>query len=122
MTKEDAVRLYNDRWWVGKSPIEIAIFQLSAEFMCIPFGLFCIAVENALGRPVWTHEYCDPGALLAELSMITHDTKDRAYKLCKCQRCGTEAVCLPNFDFYTKTNDKSPKPLYCGPCFYASTD
>ena len=35
---------------------EIAEFQLFTEQLCLPFTVFHKALEEALGRPVWTHE------------------------------------------------------------------
>ena len=32
-------------------------FQLYEERLCMPFPLFHKAVEEALGRPVYTHEF-----------------------------------------------------------------
>ncbi len=33
----------------------------------MPFGVFHEAVEKALGRPVFTHEFANPDALKSEL-------------------------------------------------------
>lgn len=55
--REAAVALSDTEWWVGKSPREIAEFQLTHAELCCPFGVFHEAVEKALDRPVWTHEF-----------------------------------------------------------------
>lgn len=67
MTKEEAIELYESGWWKDKPAREVARLQLSEDTLCMPFGEFHKAVEEALDRPVWTHEFADPGRLLAEL-------------------------------------------------------
>jgi hypothetical protein len=57
ITKEEAMRLYESGWWEDKTPREIAMFQMFTRRLCLPFGEFQKAVEEALGRPVWTHEF-----------------------------------------------------------------
>lgn len=66
MEKEQAVELANSRWWEDKSPQEVAEFQLNENLLCMPFDLFRKAVEEWLGRPVWTHEFASPEELMAE--------------------------------------------------------
>lgn len=46
---------------------QIAHFQLGQELLCVPFDIFQLAVEKALGRPVFTHEFADPDKLIGEL-------------------------------------------------------
>jgi hypothetical protein len=67
VTKEQAVALFDSNWWEGKSPIELAMFQLFEERLCMPFAVFQDAVEAALKRSVWTHEFAYPERLQAEL-------------------------------------------------------
>lgn len=57
MTKEQAIELAKSNWWAGKPAREVAMFQLFEENLCMPFGEFHEAVEKALGRSVWTHEF-----------------------------------------------------------------
>jgi hypothetical protein len=66
MTKEDATKMYESGWWKNKTPNEIAEFQIHEEKLCLPFDEFHAAVEKWLGRPVWTHEFADPQALIDE--------------------------------------------------------
>lgn len=61
MTKEHAIALYESGWWKDKSPHSICMFQLFEERLCMPFGDYQMAVEKALGRPVWTHEFGSAG-------------------------------------------------------------
>lgn len=49
--------LFSSNWWLDRSPREIAKFQLLTFELCLPFDLFQRAVEEALGRPVWRHEF-----------------------------------------------------------------
>lgn len=51
-----ALALANSQWWEGKSPRDIAKFQLFTAELCMPFAVFHEALEKALNRPVWTHE------------------------------------------------------------------
>lgn len=66
MTRKQAIALYKIGWWKTKTPEEIAAFQLFEERLCMPFELFHEAVEKALGRPVWTHEFGSKGGLREE--------------------------------------------------------
>lgn len=55
--KEKAIALAESKWWVGRPAKEVAKFQLFTEELCIPFGVFHGTIEEALGRPVYTHEF-----------------------------------------------------------------
>lgn len=57
MTRDEAVAMSESGWWKDKSPREIVAFQLYEEKLCMDFGDFHAAVERALGRPVYTHEF-----------------------------------------------------------------
>jgi hypothetical protein len=57
MTKKQAVALAESCWWVGKSSRDLAMFQLHEPLLCMPFDVFHKAVEEALQRPVFTHEF-----------------------------------------------------------------
>lgn len=61
MTKEQAIQLADSKWWEGVSDHDIVMFQLFEEKLCMPFGRFHEAVEKALGRSVWTHEFAFDG-------------------------------------------------------------
>ena len=54
--KEKAIALANSGWWEGRTPREIAEFQLFTDEMTMPFGVFHESLEKTLGRPVCTHE------------------------------------------------------------------
>lgn len=55
--KEKAIALYDTGWWKGKTHRELAKFQLFTNELSMPFEVFHEAIEKALGRPVWTHEF-----------------------------------------------------------------
>lgn len=62
MSREEAIKLAESGWWEHATPRQIAEFQLSERLLCMPFNKFHEAVEKALGRPVWTHEFGTAGA------------------------------------------------------------
>jgi hypothetical protein len=66
LTKEEAVKKSQSKWWLDKTDEEIAEFQIHESRLCCPFEVFHKAVETWLGRPVWTHEFADPKLLIAE--------------------------------------------------------
>ena len=55
--REAAIALANTNWWVGKEPKEIARIGLFTTELCLPFDVLHEAIEKALGRPVFTHEF-----------------------------------------------------------------
>ena len=55
--KVAAVRLAELKWWEGKTPREICDVQLFITELCCPFDVLHKAVEEALNRPVFTHEF-----------------------------------------------------------------
>lgn len=57
MTRVQAIELYKSKFWENLSYREMAKFQLFERRLCMPFDLFHKAVEESLGRPVWTHEF-----------------------------------------------------------------
>jgi hypothetical protein len=56
MTKEKAIAMAESGWWKDLDSIDIVSFQLFEERLCMDFGDFQLALEDALGRPVFTHE------------------------------------------------------------------
>jgi hypothetical protein len=63
MTQEEAIQKWDSEWWKDKPPEEIVAFQLYEERLCMPFGDFQLAVDAAIGRQTWTHEYGMPEAV-----------------------------------------------------------
>lgn len=66
MTKAKAIKLAQSRWWDGLPAEAIVAFQLYEPLLCMDFGDFHKAVEEALGRPVWTHEFANGDSLKSE--------------------------------------------------------
>jgi hypothetical protein len=65
-TKEEAITMYKSGWWQDKAPLQICDFQLYEEKLCMPFDKFHEAIEKALERSVWTHEFADWEGLKSE--------------------------------------------------------
>ena len=56
ITADQAIALAATKWWEGRDPRDVALFQLENRLLCMPFDVFHQAIEAALDRPVWTHE------------------------------------------------------------------
>lgn len=54
--RKAAINLAQAKWWEGKTARQITKFQLFTAEMCMPFPEFHKALEESLGRPVFTHE------------------------------------------------------------------
>lgn len=67
INKEMAIELSRSNFWETMSARSITLFQLKTKLLCMPFNIFHKAVEEALGRPVWTHEFASYNTLLKEL-------------------------------------------------------
>ena len=70
MTREEAVKLVESKWYEKQTAEEIVAFQLYEERLCMPFPLFHKAVEEALGRPVFTHEFAAAESLRQEFEAL----------------------------------------------------
>lgn len=57
MTKNEAMALYESKFWEQMSFRDRAMFQMFEDLLCMPFDVFHEAIEKALGRPVFTHEF-----------------------------------------------------------------
>jgi len=66
LTREEAITKNNSKWWLNKSAKEIVDFQLYEDRLCMPFDEFHKAMEFALNRPVFTHEFADAKTLKEE--------------------------------------------------------
>ena len=66
LTREQAIALAESGWWKNRTAREIVTFQLFTPLLCMDFGDFQQAVEEALGRSVWTHEFAKPENLQTE--------------------------------------------------------
>lgn len=87
MTKEQAIKLSESKFWKDMSYEERAKFQFSQEFLCMPFNIFHEAVEKTLKRPVFSHEFafdglkkelygeCDPPTFEEIIDLIPEDKR-----------------------------------------------
>lgn len=66
LDEETASQMCESGWWKGKSPEEITKFQLFTQRLCMPSSVFHTAVGEALGRPVFTHEFAHAKSLQQE--------------------------------------------------------
>ena len=80
MIKKEAIDKAESKFWEGMNAREIAGFQLFETRLCIPWEVFHEAVENTLGRPVFTHEFAYPESLQREFNKECKapDIKDRS--------------------------------------------
>ncbi|MDX1514774.1 MAG: hypothetical protein R3174_13635 [Gammaproteobacteria bacterium] len=68
LSRDQAVALYDSKFWRHLNMEERACFQLREERLCMPFAVFHQAVETCLQREVGAAEYLRPRRLLRELS------------------------------------------------------
>lgn len=57
LTKEQAIAFYENKLYENMTLKQRAEFQLEQDRLCMPFDVFHEAIENTLGRPVFTHEF-----------------------------------------------------------------
>lgn len=57
MDKEQAIKLYESKFWEDLTDEQIAKFQLFNRCLCMPFNIFHKALNKTLGRLVYTHEF-----------------------------------------------------------------
>lgn len=57
LTQDEAIAFAEGGEWKSMTKRQITEFQMYQRLMCMPFDVFHEAVEDALGRPVWTHEF-----------------------------------------------------------------
>jgi len=70
-TKDEAVAKARTGWWESMPLSEAATIQLHQQRLAMPFDKFQEGMQQALGRPVWTHEFAyadEPNGLKAELA------------------------------------------------------
>jgi hypothetical protein len=68
LTRDEAVAFHDEKKWEPMSHRERAEFQMEQDKLCMPFSVFHEAMEKAIGRPVWTHEFAERDRLRAELA------------------------------------------------------
>lgn len=57
LTKEQALSLYDSKFWETMSHRERAVFQMNEGRLCMPFEIFHEAMEKAIGRSIFSHEF-----------------------------------------------------------------
>jgi hypothetical protein len=57
LTYEQALRMVHSNWWADMEARDIAMFQMHERRPCMPFHVFHKAMEQALDRPVYMHEF-----------------------------------------------------------------
>jgi hypothetical protein len=57
LRKVQAITFYDSHAWEQMDYVSRAKFQMLQPLLCMPFTIFHEAMEKALGRPVWTHEF-----------------------------------------------------------------
>lgn len=57
LTEEQAIVFCENKLYEGMTSRQIAEFQLLQDRLCVPFDVFHKAIEDALGRSVFTHEF-----------------------------------------------------------------
>lgn len=57
LTKEQAIAFYENKCYENMTYRQITEFQMEQERLCMPFDVFHKALEETLGRPVFTHEF-----------------------------------------------------------------
>lgn len=56
MTEQQAIALHNSGFWETMTYRQRAEFQMHEERLCMPFDVFHKALEETLGRPIFTSE------------------------------------------------------------------
>ena len=57
LTRDEAIQLGESRIYEDWTARQRALFQMQQDCLCMPFDAFHAAVEEALARPVFTHEF-----------------------------------------------------------------
>ena len=57
LTEQQAIAFYENKCYEGMTSRQIAEFQIGQDRLCVPFDVFHKAITEALGRPVYTHEF-----------------------------------------------------------------
>lgn len=56
MTEEQAIAFYDSRAWSELNSLQRSRLQLGQDYLCMPVNVFRDALDEALGRPVWSQE------------------------------------------------------------------
>jgi len=66
LSEEEAIAFANSGVWKEWNSEEIVEFQLFQECLAMPFDIFHAAIEEVLGRLIFTHEFTRDDLLQAE--------------------------------------------------------
>lgn len=66
MTEQQAIAVFDSECWREWTPEQRVRFQLFEDRLCMPFSEYHKAIEEVLGRPVWTHEFASIDGLRKE--------------------------------------------------------
>lgn len=68
LTEREAYSIAETRFWESGewTHTELALMQLNQRRLVMDFSAFHQSVEKMLDRPVWTHEFINPDAMLNE--------------------------------------------------------
>lgn len=66
ISREDAIAIAESGIWKEWDNEQIVRFQLFQDKLCMPFSRFHEAMEDVLGRPVYTHEFAYSDSLKEE--------------------------------------------------------
>lgn len=50
--RENAIKMFQREWWVGKSYRDVALVGLSLQELTLPLTILHLAVENTLAKPI----------------------------------------------------------------------
>ena len=68
LTEKEAIAFFESKVWETWNERQISEFQIEQDRLCVPFDVFHEALEKALKRPVFTHEFgCNLEGLKREL-------------------------------------------------------
>lgn len=68
LSREQAIELAENKLYLYMPARALVEFQLSQDKLFMPFDVYHSTLEKILGRPVLTHEFIKPKALLNELN------------------------------------------------------
>jgi hypothetical protein len=96
-TREQAVAFAESGEWKDWTPGQIVRFQLFQDLSCMPFNVFHGAIEQVLGRLVFTHEFAFTDRLRDEyLTLRPAPTLEEILDLIPAEK--RVALCLPDGD------------------------
>ena len=87
-----ALALAEPKWWESLPARDVALAQLDQDRLCMDFGDFHEAVEKAIGRSVWSHEFVNHEHLAREIDPSRPEPSSPRKTLADMMTPGTKAV------------------------------